>query len=217
MNERREESIITSYEKALIMGSLLGDAHIQKRNGSYRLKIEHGSKQKSYVLWKHSKLAFFCQTTKEPVERISTKGYGTFQFYTRSGKWLSTIYHLFYKQDANGRYVKTITPELIKALPIDPVLLAVFFMDDGSVRNDCYSGKLATQGFSLEQQHLLASYLKNYGINCNVVAHSKSKKQYYLSIPAKSFHNLISHIEPVVNEIPEMVYKLNISCKPRND
>jgi hypothetical protein len=223
------EQGLTDYEQALIMGTLLGDAHIQKRKGSYRLKIEHGIDQKAYVFWKHEKLKRFCTTTQPPKTMISKEGYSTVVFYTTSGKWIEEIYHLFYKaapltlpskeglNNKEARFVKTITPELIEKLPMLPILLAVFFMDDGSVRNDCYAGKLATQGFTLDANHLLCSYLLKWNIECKVVPHKKSKNQYYISIPAKSFRNLVMQIEPIVNEIPEMKYKLNDQHKPRND
>jgi hypothetical protein len=209
---------MTEIEKALIMGTLLGDAHIQKRQNSYRLKIEHAINQKAYVLWKHKMLERFCTTTQPPKIVTSKKGFSTVVFYTTSGQWLKEIYHLFYKEK-NGRYVKTITPELIENLPLSSMLVAVFFMDDGSVRNDCYAGKLATQGFSLEENHLLCSYLKkwNSSVECVVVAHKVSKGQYYISIPAKSFGKFVKEIEPIVLSIPDMVYKLNDQRKPRND
>ncbi len=209
---------MTEIEKTLIMGTLLGDAHIQKRKNSYRLKIEHGIDQKAYVLWKHEKLKSLCcrPTTQDPKTVTSKKGYSTVVFYTTSGLWLEEIYNLFYKEK-NGRYVKTITPELIEKLPLSPMVLAAFFMDDGSARDDCYAGKLATQGFSLEENHLLCSYLKKWNIECQVVAHKKSKNQYYISIPAKTFGNLVKEIETIVMEIPDMVYKLNDQRKPRND
>lgn len=213
----KESSKLSEIENALIMGTLLGDAHIQKRGESYRLKIAHGIKQQSYLMWKYAKLSRLCSTTQPPTIKTDKKGYQTVEFYTTSGKWLKEIFDLFYKKTELNRYRKTITPELIATLPKDPLLLAVFFMDDGSVRDDCYAGKLATQGFSEEENHLLASYFKQWNIECKVVAHKKSKHQYYLSIPAKSFGALLQEIEETVKEIPEMLYKLNDQNKPRND
>jgi len=215
-------NFLLNEEKALIMGTLLGDAHIQKRGNSYRLKIAHGIDQRSYVLWKYAKLERFCKTTRPPEIKTDKNGFQTVVFYTISGKWLEEIFHLFYKntgqeRDGKVRFRKTITPELIENLPMIPQLLAVFFMDDGSVRSDCYAGKLATQGFSKDENHLLCSYLKKWGIECQVVAHKKSQNQYYISIPSKSFGNLVKEVEPIVKEIPEMIYKLNDQCKPRND
>lgn len=208
---------ITESQLAIILGTILGDAHIQRRGNSYRLKIEHEGDQEAYVYWKYSKLENLCRTTHPPKKRVTKKGYVSFQFHLSSSKWMGIIHNYFYKELENGRYLKVITPELIEALPVNPLLLAVMFMDDGSVRDDCYSGKIATQGFTKEEQHLLAGYLEKYGLYCKVVPHVKEKNQYYLSVPAKSFPGLVSNIETVVNEIPDMVYKLNIERKPRND
>ena len=84
-------------------------------------------------------------------------------------------------------------------------------MDDGSARNDCYAGNLATQCFPLEEHHLLKDYLKKWDINCNIVKHSKKSGQYYLYIPRQAFPRLVEIIEPTVSEIPDMVYKLKKS------
>jgi hypothetical protein len=211
-----EKIIATESEKALIMGTLLGDAHIQKRGNSYRLKIEHGIDQEAYVMWKYDKLKNLC--SKPPKKVTSKKGHTTVLFYTKSGLYLKSIYDLFYKEVGNGRFVKIITNQLIDALPLEALTLASFFMDDGSVRSDCYAGKLATQGFSLAENKLLCEWLARFGINGQVVVHLKSKNQYYITIPAKSFPFLVEVISPIiVNELPSMFYKLNSSKRPRND
>ena len=223
---------LTETEKALIMGTLLGDGTMIKRGNSYRLRIAHGIKQKNYVLWKRKQLENLCETTQDPVIKTDQKGYQTVEIYLTSGEYLKEIFHLFYKEQPNDndndKYRKTITPELIEKLPMNPLVLAVFFMDDGSVRSDSYAGKLATQSFCFfllskkkqgnkEENELLCSYLKKWNIDCNVVFHSREKNQYYLAIPAKSFGVLVKEIESIVREIPEMCYKLNYQRKPRND
>lgn len=207
--------VLTSLERALIIGTLLGDAHIQKRGNSFRLKIEHGIGQEAYVLWKYEKLKRLCSRT-QPPKRVLSK-HDTVVFYTSSGLYLEEIYNLFYIQTVDGRYVKTITKQLVEALPVEAMVLATFFMDDGSVRSDCYSAKLATQGFSLEENKLLCVWLREFNIPAQVVAHIKSKNQYYVTIPAKAFPFLVKVIEPIVNEVKGMSYKLNYSRRPRND
>nr|AAA67801.1 site-specific DNA endonuclease I-CpaII [Lobochlamys segnis]ALO21061.1 putative LAGLIDADG homing endonuclease [Lobochlamys segnis] len=215
---------LTDDEKALIAGTLLGDAHIQKRGDSYRLKIAHGLDHEELVVWKYNRLIRLCQTTQPPrVETYSTKlKSGVLPqgvvFYTSSGKYLKETYDLFYKQTADGRRVKTITQELIDSLPKHPLVLAAFFMDDGSVRSDCYSGKIATPGFAgKEESQLLCNYLHSWDVQANVVAHKKANNQYYIGLPAKTFGRFINIIEPYVREVPALCYKLNESRKPRND
>lgn len=210
---------LTVEEDAVIHGTLLGDAHLQKRGeGSYRLKIDHSIDQKEYVQWKYRQLKRLCETTQGPTT-TTQKGY---EFYTSSGKYLKRYHDLYYKEVKTGekvKYVKTITEELIKVLPMHPLVLATFFMDDGDARNDCYAGKIATQGFSKEGSELLCSYLAKWGIAGRVVVHTEKSGQFYITLPATpgAFAKLVDIIAPIVKEIPDMVYKLNERYKPRND
>lgn len=100
---------------------------------------------------------------------------------------------------------------------MNPYVLAVLFMDDGSKRNDVYSGKLALQGFSKEEQELLIPYFDKWGVKVTVAKHTVESGQHYINISAKTFGRFIEIIEPIVKEIPEMEYKLNEARKPRND
>lgn len=210
MNIKTDLNSLSDIERAILMGSILGDGTLQKRGrNSFRHRVLHSVSQKSYVEWKYTKLNRLCQTTQPPKEVTTKKGFVSVEFYTASGDFLKEFFELFYKQLPTGNFVKTITPELIEKLPLDPILLAVWFMDDGSARNDCYAGNLATQCFSLEEHHLLKDYLKKWDINCNIVKHSKKSGQYYLYIPRKAFPRLVEIIESTVSEIPDMVYKLN--------
>lgn len=197
--------VLTLEEKSVIYGSLLGDAHLQKRGNSFRLKVAHGITQKQYVMWKYEKLERLCQL---PKEVSNNKGLTSVEFYTSSGAWLRPIYERMYKKDEAGRMVKTISEELIKALPLTPLLLAVFYMDDGSIRDDCFAGKLATQGFSKHGNKLLKEFLAEFNVNSSVVKQTVASEQYYLSLPAATFGTLVNIIKPIVSEIESMVYKI---------
>ncbi len=217
MNIKTDLISLSDTERAILMGSILGDGTLQKRGlNSFRHRVSHSISQKSYVEWKYGKLTRLCQTTQPPKEVTNKKGYVSVEFDTSSGDYLKELFDLFYKKSSSDKFVKTITPELIEKLPLDPILLAVWFMDDGSARNDCYAGNLATQCFSLEEHHLLKDYLKKWDLDCNIVKHSnkKKKKTYYLYLPRKSFPKFVSIIESTVKEIPDMIYKLNEDRKP---
>ena len=97
---------------------------------------------------------------------------------------------------------------------MNPFLLVTWFLDDGSVREDYYAGRIATQSFTKEENELLCNYLNKWGITAKVVVHNFSKNQYGISLPAHTFRDFTKIIEPVVkNEIPDMIYKLNESRK----
>jgi hypothetical protein len=212
-------AVLSEKQRALIIGTLLGDGHLNKRGNSYRLKIEHSINQKEYVMWKYNILKNVCLTTKPPHETFN--GGPTILFYTSSGSYLEEIYHMFYKQDPlTGRFVKKITPELIENIPLNSLVLTSWFLDDGDVRDNCYAGKLATQCFSKDENVLLCQYLEKWGIGAKVVLFHRKKNQYYISLPARNyaFGKLIEIIESDVSQIPTMKYKLNRKrYKPRND
>ncbi len=69
-NNKLNQSLgaLTPNENAVIAGTLLGDAHLQKRTATtYRLKIVHSTAQADYVWWKYNKLKRLCATTKPPM------------------------------------------------------------------------------------------------------------------------------------------------------
>lgn len=202
----------SNEEVALIMGTLLGDAHLQQHGSGSRLKIAHDQMQEEYVKWKHRKLKRFCTTTKDPTARQEKLGV-TIRFETSTSKIWAPIHQLFYQQQGstksgNPKYVKVITRELINKLPMDPLVLATFYMDDGSVRADCNAGKLATQGFTLEESKLLCEYISKWGVTAQPVLHTAASGQYYITLPAATFTKFIEIIKPIVQEIPSMYYKL---------
>lgn len=209
MNNVKNNDSLNNMERAILIGGLLGDEIIVKRGGSYRYRVQHSSKEDEYVYWKHKKLIKKCKRTQPPKRYPRKTKYETMEFYTDSGVNLKEIHDLFYKELPNGKYRKTITRETIDKLPVDPLVVAVWYMDDGSIRDDCYAGKIASQGFTQEENELLCEYLRKFNIDCHVVRHTVESNQWYLTIPAHTFGNLISVIEPIVREVPSMVYKLN--------
>lgn len=199
---------LTEEEIHIIKGTLLGDSHVNKRGNSYRIKISHKREHEDLVDWKYYKLKRLCSTTKPPSFYKRKKGFESKEFYTSSSMLFKPIHSLFYKWDGE-KFVKRITPELIDQL--SPLLLAVWYMDDGSARKEAYCGKIATQSFTKEENELLQEYLNRMGISTNVVFHSKEKNLYNLHIPAKSFPIFVNKIEPYVKEVPALIYKLNES------
>ena len=220
MTKRKTYKItdIKTDEMAILMGALLGDCYLGLHGKNYRFKIEHSWKQKDFVYWIHEKLKDLCSNTKDPTFTKANKTReSSIVFYSNTSLIFKDLHNLFYKIDKDGKYVKTISKELVDKLPMSPMVLAVLWMCDGSVRDDCYSGKLASMGFPIDQQELLVGYFKKWGIDCHTVLNSEAKNHYYITIPSSSFPRLVEIIEPIVNEIPAMVYKLNPNRRPRND
>lgn len=226
---------LSSQEEAILLGTLLGDGHIRKRKTSYQTKIQHCLKQEDYVWWKYEKLKSCCFDHTRPTQILTKQNGIHFTFYLKSGFYLKKYHDLFYqpyvwqslsqeelansclatkdekKKKPKIRYKKTITKALIDFLPKNPLILAVWFMDDGHCRTNAFSGKLGTYAFSKDEQMLLQHYIfSTFDIKTNIVLASRLKNQYYLSIPAKkkNFEKFVALIKSTVSEIPSMEYKI---------
>ena len=156
---------LTQFQKSVIIGSILGDGYIRivpKRKDAF-LEINHSIKAKQYVDWKYSVLKNICQSP--PKERIIDEKRTAYRFFTKQHKEITEFLKLFYK---NGK--KTIP----SSLQFDPLILAVWFMDDGSKsrKADVY---LNTQQFSFSDQTKLLHNLRQF----NLKARLNRDKGYY--------------------------------------
>lgn len=219
---------LTNIEHNIILGTLLGDGMLQHRSKKARLRISHSIHQKAYVDWKYFQLKRLCERTKPP--QIQKVQFGTgYYFSTQSEKILLKYHDLFYKGTTSSRtstiveapnsikYRKSITPQLLDFIK-NPLSLAVWWLDDGNSRTDCFAGRFATQSYTLEEHKILQKILfSNFQIDSNIVRHSARKQQYYLYISGKNnnFSTFVNLITPYIYKIPSMKYKLG--KKPRND
>lgn len=192
---------ISKFQKELIIGSLLGDGRLECRSkqGSARLRIHQGWKQKDFVFWKYKKLQ---NLVLRPPRKIvcwknpkNNENYHSWYFHTRTTLELGKFHKMFYK---NG---KKILPKNIFNL-LTPICLAVWIMDDG-----CYSEKsiiLNTQNFSLTENIRLQNTLQRkfnlkFGIN-------KDRNKQRLRLSRDSFQKLQNIVKPYI--IPSMKYKI---------
>lgn len=210
MTPSEREKPVSKRQDAVIVGGLLGDLHVQKTSAKTercRLRFCHSLSQKEYVDWKYKELRDpFCAGTKPPSE----KRRGEYLFYTHyvdqflpyRSKWYvsppdahaSEGDPLFYGGDGvfraslndaqDAEEVRKVVPEDIKDLLVDPISLAVWYLDDGTKRKDSEACRLATQGFSLEENKALADCLEaNFAIEAKVEAwRVKGRELYGLSL-----------------------------------
>lgn len=203
---------MTNIQTSVLFGTLIGDGHIQKvqsSSGKCRLRISHSVNQEDYVNWKYQ--IFKDLTCSEP--KIDQKN--QISFYSLYSQDMKKYHELFYRETSLMRYRKVITDQIT----IDHISLAVWYMDDGSKRDDCDQCRLATHSYSLAEIKILQSVLQNnFSLPSNIVKAKRSKvgnhQWYVLAISAKNFHILRSMIESFIKqEVPSMYYKI----KPRND
>uniref|UniRef100_UPI0022388A06 LAGLIDADG endonuclease n=1 Tax=Amoeboaphelidium protococcarum TaxID=1243177 RepID=UPI0022388A06 len=194
---------------SLIIGSLLGDSHLEKRNKGTRILFEQSNKNVEYLMWFHKYLSLrgYCNN-KTPKLHKRIKKEGIFYHYRVNSytfNSLTWIHDIFYKWDSDlKKYVK-IVPNNIKDF-ITPLILAIWFMDDGSKINS--SLKIATNNFKFSEIEFLCNQLfLIYNITASVQKAGKNKG-YILYIHKNSKEDFIKIVKPYFH--PSMYYKLDI-------
>lgn len=185
---------LTQLQRSLIIGSVLGDGYIRIMPGRKDafLEVNHSLKAKDYVDWKYFVLKNICNS--EPKERETNEGRHAYRFFTKQDKEITEIYNLFYRDG------KKIIP---KELEINPIVLAVWLMDDGSKSNG--GVYLNTQQFSMLDQKRLLHKLREIGLRARL---NRDKKYYRIRFLKESIPKLIEIVQPHI--IPSMRYKIEL-------
>ena len=185
---------LTQFQKSVILGSVLGDGHIRIMPGRKDafLEINHSIKAKEYVDWKYSVLRDICKSP--PKTRKSGENRVAYRFFTKQREEISEMLKKFYR---NG---KKVIPSDFR---LNPVILAVWFMDDGSKsrKSDVY---LNTQQFSYLDQKRLLHLLRLMGLKARL---NRDKKYYRIRFLKESVPELNRIIGEYV--VPSMRYKLS--------
>lgn len=184
-------------QKSLLIGSILGDGNLEPNwsKTNYRLKISHSIKQAQYVNWKYEILNNWV-LTKPNIDKCNH----ALTFRTISHPEITKLANIFYKNK------RKIIPD---NLEINPLILAIWFMDDGNVirRNGkVYGYHLNTQSFTKEENLILMKILsKNFKINASLeINHNK----YRLRLMRKEYRqNFLFAIRKLI--LPSMLYKVS--------
>lgn len=197
-NRELREVPFTPRQQSIVFGTLLGDGYLRPTNSgtgqcSYALSLCHGEKQLAYLQWKFHELESFVTTTDFRVNTRPFRGNApTYTFSTVSHPFLKEAHRVCYS--ANGK--KDITAQWLEY--IDPLALAVWYMDDGSLNKRYHTIVLCTNSFSKEGQLLAIDYLyKRYGIIA--VLEPRRNGQSVLRINAsqsRKFMDIISDFVP---------------------
>lgn len=196
---------LTPKQRSIIVGLILGDGHLETMNQgrTYRLKIEHSIKQKEYVDWLYSQ--FSNLTEQKPKIKKRAENKDSYWFTTYSLGLFRFYAHQFY----DGK--KKIIPRIIDKL-LDPLALAIWFMDDGSWKSNCYKTYIIhSVGYTRRDLELVKESLKKkFGIDISL--HRQRKDTLRIYILTKSGNKFREIISPYI--IPSLKYKLgNITPK----
>lgn len=193
--------MVSNREKAIIIGTILGDAHLGRLKTDTRLEIGHSEKEKAYVFWKYKELQRFVGSKPHRIEIFDSrfqKTYIQWRFKTKINKFFTVLHYLFYSGTK-----KIITPKIYSLLKT-PLSLAVWFMDDGGRRNDCYGLFINTLSFTEKENEILKKCLKEkFSLNCRI---HWVQDGYRLYIPSKDTKHFSELVYPYI--IPSMRYKL---------
>jgi len=120
---------LSQREKNIIMGMILGDAHVRQLKKEARIEVAHSTSQKNYVLWKYENLKRWVISEPCLIKTYDArfdKTYTQWRFRTKSHEVFSSLRKLFYPKG------KKIIPKEIVNILKSPLSLAVWYMDDGT-------------------------------------------------------------------------------------
>jgi len=203
---KKSKFCLNKIQRSVLIGTMLGDGGLRFRGKNCRLHIKHSLKQLSLVNYKwrifepiiSMKVRCFSQ-------KVGIKDYNFAEFVTLTHPIFTHYYQLFYKNNK-----KTITNEV--ADTIDPLVLAVWIMDDGSAE---YAGlSIQTHSFSEAEVSLLIKAIKkNIGIQ---TSKRINKGKYIIYFPFRTLQELKSKLGKYI--LPEFEYKfVPYREKPRRD
>ena len=190
---------------SIIVGSVLGDSHLEKRLGT-RIIFEQSNKNVEYLMWFHSYLSSrgYCNPKKPKLhKRIKKNGEIFFHYrintYTFSS--FNWIHEMFYTLQ-EGKYVKIIPSNIENYLT--PLALAIWFSDDGSKLGK--GAKISTNCFKPNEiLHICDILYKKYNITCSLNSGGVNKG-HTLYIWTKSMPTFSKLIKPLM--LPSLHYKL---------
>ena len=193
--------ILNDTEFQVVLGSLLGDGCITKKcsgnNAGGVLSIRHCKAQKDYIYFKQSLLKNISTVfvSHHYDDRFQNPEYIAFDLYTKSIKQLGELRDRWYTP------VKTINKEDL--YKINPLGLAIWYMDDGYKCKPYGGAILCTNAFSRNELEIIKEmFLDKF--NIEVTTNFRSSNVIY--IPSSQFPKFKILIEPYI--IPSMKYKI---------
>ena len=194
--------------KDFIIGSALGDGHLNKRCKHACLMFTHGEPQKFYIEHKAQILQNICPLgvrKKTIFDKRNSKYYPSYTMRTYTNKYLTELYSILYPQGKKvitKKYLDLLTPRAIAYWYMDDGGLGKFRKPTGSVAIDLYLNTYMT-----DQEHdCIISYFKEkYDITFRK---NKNHGMYRLRIGKKQAPKFIEIVKPYL--LPEFEYKINL-------
>lgn len=187
--------------KSFLIGKVLGDAHVDRHNKTWAVSFGHKNSHEEYIDYCLKVMANISNGTKS--KRVS--GYGTRIIGVRS-KQNYKINLMF------SSWFKTGIKQIPEKIKLNPIILAFWYMDDGSLTSTPLQkdrANFATCDFSKKSMDNLKLSLKKYGFNNFTIY--KTEGYYRLRLNASDAEKLFSDIAYLIP--PGMQYKLPIKYR----
>lgn len=189
--------ILSSTQRDILIGTLLGDGGIRLKGKYARLHIKHSLRQLSLVEYKREIFSNITgMNTRVFKQKVGRTEYSFAEFVTLSHPVFLDYYRLFYPNH------KKEVPKEIKNLLINPLSLAVWIMDDGSAE---YAGlSIQTHSFSKNEVDFLREVIE---LNFKIKTTKRlNKGKWIIYFPKASLPILINKIDKFM--LKEFKYKL---------
>jgi hypothetical protein len=203
-NEEKEKLSLATKEKEILVGLLLGDLNVQKRNKNVRLRFIQSIIHEEYLMELYTMFKKFCpQVPKilhpKPDSRTG-KVYSYMFFNSYTLPCFVPLYALFYVAG------KKVVPSTIGDL-LTPLGLAHWICDDGTWDKRARHVRLSTHSFTLADVNLLTDALnKNFDLKCYVNKHTSGG--FIIIIPSYSVPILQGLLKAIMP--PMMLHKIGL-------
>jgi len=194
---------LTSRQREILVGLLLGDGHVEQSPSTprARLKVEQRVSVREYVEWLYANFQDWVHRdirTRTKFLKTTGRSYHYCEFTTYAHEELLPYRQLFYPHG------KKVIPAEIESL-LSPLGLAVWFMDDGSIKShECRGRIINTHSFSQEEVERLCLVLERKFQLQAWPRQQRDGVQIYIS--AKSADRFKQILMP--HMLPVMYYKL---------
>ena len=186
LRELRSVLKLSKLQKKVLFGTLLGDGCLVANSWgkNYRLQIEHSELQKNYVFWKYKIFKNFVITP--PQFHIRTRSW---RFRTISSKEFTGFREIFY------HHRRKVLPYDLTLLR-DPLVLAIWFMDDGgelaSKDYGVHGYLLNIQNFTSREVNLIKQFfLKQLKIPVTLQRNKQGYRLYIQKVGVPAFRELV--------------------------
>ena len=206
---RQENKTLSSLQKDLIIGSMLGDGHIDKRETQPVFIVSHAENQKDYLYYKYNILEDLCNKEPSYIE-AHYNSFGKNEDGEDKIYWCQPTYRICTRiHDCFKDYRGRTYTELLKLM--NEYSLSIWILDDGYRDN---KWELCVAQYTQDDiDFAINKFKQDYGL----LTHQSNSDNRYLDFDANSSRKLDEIIlKNIPNELDIIQYKIIKNDKIKN-